>query len=262
MIKITHLLAIATVLTAQYSYAEVLPSSITCGTNIFAPYSFKENNNLTGIDVDVIKEIGERIGIKIILQSHPWKRLLKKIKDGDLDCVFSAFKTPERLEYMSYTNVPIHVSPLMLYTSKKKQINIHNIDDLNGMRIALIRGFKLSNELDNAIKKDTFQTIIVTEIEQTFKMLQAQRVDAVIYNHHVGAYYIKKFNLTNITHTNKPIAVSSAYITFPKKSKLAHLIPKFDEALFDILADGSYKNIMDKYVKTNVKNDLKNKTYQ
>ncbi len=222
---------------------------LKCGTNIFPPYGIKKGQELVGIEIEILQEIGRRLNIDIDIKIFPWARLLVEMEKGNLDCMFGAFKTEDRLQFMDYTNVPIHVSSLVFYVHKERPIQYKMMDDLKGLKIGLVRGFKTSPAFDQYKEKKWFEIAETTEVDQSFKMLELKRVDAVLYNHHVGAYILKNLELDDIIALPTPLISRAAYITFSKKKKLSFLIPKLDGVLFEIFADGTYQNILRKYIK-------------
>ena len=43
----------------------------------FPPFSFEDDGKVKGVDIDIIQEMGKRLGIEIKIDLVPWKRLLK-----------------------------------------------------------------------------------------------------------------------------------------------------------------------------------------
>lgn len=244
-----HLFGIWIIFSAtQFTYAKTV-EALKCGTNEFAPFGFIENGKLKGVEVELFHEIGKRLGIKTKLNLFPWSRMLAMVKQGELDCMIAAFKTEERMTYMDYTNVPFHVSSLVFYVHQDRQFFFSNLEDLKGRNIGLITGFKTSAEFDEALKKQWFTVTPVNDFKQNFEKLAAKRVDMVLVNRHVGAHLLKKLNFSSITALSVPLTAQSAYLTFSKRSEVAFLIPKFDMVLFEILTDGTYQRVFEKYTK-------------
>jgi ABC-type amino acid transport substrate-binding protein len=51
-----------------YAQTAQTVTSLSCGTNVFAPYGFEENGEIKGIEVEILQEIGKRTNIKIDLK--------------------------------------------------------------------------------------------------------------------------------------------------------------------------------------------------
>src|SRR5690606_40609452 len=99
------------------------------------------------------------------------------MRAGMLDCMFAAFVTPERLGYMNFTRVPLHVSRLALYTHRTTTFSFERIEDLPGKRIATLRDFRTVDVLAEALNQATFaERVYGNDFEQLFEMLAQKRV--------------------------------------------------------------------------------------
>jgi len=74
----------------------------------FPPFSFSKNGEAAGIDVDIVRELGNRLGIHFEISLLPWKRLLTMTKNGSFDGSMSLFKTNTREEYAIFTHLFLH----------------------------------------------------------------------------------------------------------------------------------------------------------
>ena len=226
---------------------------LTCLSTVFAPYVFEVNNEVVGVDVDVVKEIGRRLGIAIEIKLKPWVRLEKEMEAGTEQCAFAYFKTPERLTYMDFTHVPLHITSYTLFVLAEKKLNYKSLADINGFTVGVNQGFKTTPEFAEQVARGSFTEFRVEQELQSFQMLNAKRLDAVLTNYFVGAYQIKNLQLTNVVPVFPPLQSTPAYLTFAKKAELDELVPLFDSVLFDILVDGTYQRIFDAYTKVETK---------
>lgn len=125
------------------------PASIRCGTNEFPPYTYAdESGQAAGVEVEVVKELARRVGVSITVEIMPWPRLLTNMRNKKLDCMFAAFYSAERAQYMAYTSTPIHVSRLAVFVREDARFELGDIDDLKGRRVGMIKGFKTIDALD------------------------------------------------------------------------------------------------------------------
>ena len=75
----------------------------------FEPFAYIENGRIKGIDCDIVREMGRRLGVEIGIELVPWKRLLFMTETGKCDGSFSLFKTKEREEFGIFAfPVPLH----------------------------------------------------------------------------------------------------------------------------------------------------------
>lgn len=223
-------------------------SQLTCYSTVFAPFVIEENGQVKGIDVDAVKEVGKRLGIDITFALKPWKRLENEVETGDSNCVAAYFRTPERLKYMDFTNVPLHITAYTLFTKHKRPTPFRSFEQIKGWTIGINRGFKTTPAFEHALKMNWVTKYEVKNEAQSVKMISLDRLDALLTNYHVGLYNINLLGKTDITPISPSLSSTPAYLVFSKKAKLDWLVPLFDEALFEILQDGTYQKIFDAYL--------------
>ncbi|RLC21707.1 MAG: hypothetical protein DRI57_01710, partial [Deltaproteobacteria bacterium] len=56
----------------------------------FPPFQYREKSQMTGIDVDMAREVCKRLGIEPEFKVVPWKRALKIAKKGDVTGILTA----------------------------------------------------------------------------------------------------------------------------------------------------------------------------
>ncbi|MGP4843450.1 substrate-binding periplasmic protein [Marinobacter sp. 1Y8] len=221
--------------------------SLTCFSAVYPPYVI-ENGGLTGIDVDVVREVGKRLGIDITIRLEPWKRLEEALAAGLRDCVFSYFKTEPRKAYALYTSVPLHITPYTLFVRTDKKPVTGKLQDLFGKTIGVNRGFQTTPEFESAKRLGQIKVIEVGKDEQSMRMLALGRVNAVLTNDDVGRYMIRKLGLEDIEPLMPPMSITPAYLVLRKTPDLEPLLDQFNWALFEILKDGTYESIRSRHI--------------
>jgi len=224
---------------------------IECVTNEFPPFGFLVDGKIIGIEVEIMREIGKRLDIEVSVELRPWQTMLETMRFGTKDCMFAAFYTADREKFMDYTKVPIHISSLSFFVHKHKPMLYNRINDLAGMRIGIVKGFKNPPDFEKAERKQLFQVFRLRNLEINFRILDKKCINAVLVNKHVGEYTLSQMKLPNIEPMPVPLTATPAYIAFSKKKEHTGLIEYIDSALYEILLDGTYKKIFDKYMKKN-----------
>jgi polar amino acid transport system substrate-binding protein len=223
---------------------------IRCLSTVFEPYVIEEQDGrVVGVDADVVREIGRRLNIDIEIELKPWVRLEKDIERGAEDCAFAYFRTAQREAYMDFTQVPLHITNYVLFTRTDQTLDYRGLSDIEGFRVGVNLGFKTPPEFEDAVERKSIFEIRVEEDAQSFQMLNAERIDAVLTNSFVGAYQVKNLGYEDITPLFPPLSSTPAFLAFSKKSNLSSLVQKFDAALYEILIDGTYQKIFDRYMK-------------
>ncbi len=231
------------------SSTQTRAESLTCYSTVFAPFVIERNGEVKGVDVDVVKEAGRRIGINIDFKLKPWKRLEQEIKIGKVACLAAYFRTKEREAYLDYTHVPLHITAYTLFAHRKALRTFGSLADLKGWDIGVNRGFKTTPDFKQAVEEGWLKRHDVENEQQSIRMIQLNRLQAMLTNYHVGLYNIKHAGATDIEAMLPSIDSTPAYLVFSKKSNKSRLVPLFDEALFNLLKDGTYQTIFDRYLK-------------
>lgn len=234
----------------QYQFAALPPTehkALRCGTNEFPPFGYRHNDEAKGVEVDLAMEIGRRLGIDVTVDIYPWPRLLKMVESGQLDCMFAAFYTPEREAYMTFTRMPVHVSRLALYTRRDNTFEFDQLADLKGKRVGILRDFKTVPVLDERLDGDFAETTYGKDFNHLFDLLLARRIDVVIVNDHVAEQIIKTRGLDSVVELPYALSSNSAFITFSKAKNYSHLIPKVEFALFEMMAEGLYRELFERH---------------
>jgi len=221
------------------------------GDNNNFPVCFEnEDGTIIGIDVDIIKEIAQRIELDIDIKLAPWPRVLFMVKNGKAHGGFPFFVTPERLEFSSYTKIPLHRSVFMAFAKPGNEFNFEKISDLHGKVVGINRGFSISPEFDAAVNNGSLNVYGVDEIHQLVEMLMKNRIDVIVAKRSTIAGYLKNTGqkLTPLGAVNKG---QGAFLVISKAAKIENkerILQKIDEVMAEMEVDGTIAKITKKYI--------------
>jgi len=80
---------------------------LVAGTSAdYPPFeSVDENGNMVGFDIDLINEIGKRMGVEVEIQDMPFDSLIAGVQEGKIDLSIAAFNyTEERDKTVDFTD--------------------------------------------------------------------------------------------------------------------------------------------------------------
>lgn len=109
-------------------------------TGFDEPFSFRDTyGNVSGLEVDIIRAIGEEEGFKVDLDTQPRKELLDAVEAGryDVGIAFMA-NTPERQQRFSLTDSYLYAPNTVAYIDES--LNIKDINSLDGLSVGVISG--------------------------------------------------------------------------------------------------------------------------
>ncbi|BDU51558.1 substrate-binding periplasmic protein [Haliovirga abyssi] len=220
-----------------------------------APLRFHDSTGKpTGIDVDIISYIMDKMGIKYkILLVNSSTRLLALSKAGKYDIVFTYSYNKDRNKYLYYpkeSHVTITWNFFILRKNEGK-IKYNSFEDLRGYYIGATKGFSYTPEFWEAASKGilTLDTVVKNKLQM--RKLLGGRIDllpyntnAALYEAHVGGFSDK------ITYLKKPLKKRDYFNTFPRKSdypNMENIKKKYDEILRKMKEDGTLVKIYAKY---------------
>ncbi len=206
------------------------------------PYRIIEGDSFSGIYFDAMKEIGKRTGTTIDFKEQPFKRALRLMEYGRADVMLGPNRNPEREAYMVYTEATVGRANKAFYVHPESPL-ITQYDDLKGKRIITHRGKRYFDKFDN---DGSLKKIVTNSYTQAIEMVSRRRGDVVIMPESEGGYLLKE---NNVTLKKSPFIVrgKQSYITISRKSPVIKLQTKIEEAMSEMISDGTMDNILNRY---------------
>ncbi|MCG8683361.1 MAG: transporter substrate-binding domain-containing protein, partial [Desulfobacterales bacterium] len=115
---------------------------------IWAPLEYiNDRGEYAGVASDYVHRLEELLDIRFrIVSDIPWEEALHATEQGELDLMACVSKTPERLEYMVFTEPYIRL-PVAIFVREDFR-NIRNIDELEGVTTGLVGGYAIEEWLE------------------------------------------------------------------------------------------------------------------
>lgn len=116
--------------------------TIIVGTNAeFQPFSFKEGDDITGFDIDVITEVIKRLNKQMIIKDMPFDALIPEIQLGNIHVIAAGITpTPERAQRAFFTRPHLATgNPLVIISLPA--LPVTNLDDLAGKTVVVNEGY-------------------------------------------------------------------------------------------------------------------------
>jgi polar amino acid transport system substrate-binding protein len=220
----------------------------------YPPYVIvaKKDNQICGIDVDVVREIAKRMNLDVTFYRCPWRRCLKSMEVGTVDVLTNAVKKPDREKYMLYCDKPFLTDfPIVFYFKKGKGSVVKTYEDLYKYTIGYERGAVYFDRFDNDRK---MSKVPWHTYDKLLNLLNEERIDGVIGYKDSLNYIISEMGLQGaFEETSYRYAVShnESFITVSKKSPLASRFAEFnrihDQLLKERIVDKIKKGYFEKY---------------
>jgi len=151
------------------------PSVRVGGGPDWAPFDFVSlDGEYIGISNDYLKLITEKTGLHFDVIVDKWSNNLKKIKNDKLDLLHAVYYTEERTKFLDYS--PSYLE-MLDYFFVRDDLNVKNMEDLNGKRVAIPYGYahvdllKKEFPLIKIVNFDTFSECIDAVLEKKADIL-------------------------------------------------------------------------------------------
>lgn len=215
--------------------------TLIVGTNAeFPPFTFIENNTIMGFDIDVAKEVAQRLGKNIQIKDMPFDALIPSIILGHVDFVAAGMSyTDERAKRVLFTKPYVSEDPLVILTTTNHDTHL---EDLKGKTVVVIEGFTADLFMSS---KDGINLIRLPTQADGFLAIKSGRADAfVTARSTVNAFFDKQnasqFHTTPIEGTGETCA-----LVVPKSK--AHLLTEVQNVLDSMEKDGTMAKLKTKW---------------
>jgi polar amino acid transport system substrate-binding protein len=226
--------------TAGNDLGLITPGTLTIGSDIpYPPFEQGKPPDYTGFDVDLMDAIADKLGLTPKWVDTSFGTIFSDQQAGKFDIVASSTTiTPARSKKVTFSD-PYFDADQSLMVQKGSDLQSTK-DITSSTTIGVQEG---TTGQDYSEKNTDGQVHPFAEIGTAFNALQAGQVDAVINDFAVSAYALKKYPQLDVVQT---IPTGENY-GFPMQKTNTALIDAVNGALKDIVADGTYQKVFEKW---------------
>ncbi|WP_147819297.1 substrate-binding periplasmic protein [Salidesulfovibrio onnuriiensis] len=190
---------------------------------------------------NLLQETFRRMGVKMRIVYLPLSRSLLDVSQGDVDGVAAHFKV-EVEEFDNLVTVPQPMARISYGVFSNAKIGtVKSWDDLAGRTLGIVRG-DLPPRIE-AMKRG-IRIYDLNNGGNGFRMLQAGRLDAMVYEKNFGILHLREAVLDKVVES--PLNLEG-YTYFVLHERHADLAPKMARAFRDMLRDGSYALLLGRF---------------
>jgi len=154
-----------------------------------------ESGNAAGIFPTILAEIARQENWKLVYIPNSWPDCLTALKNGDIDLMPDIAYSPERAKRFDFHEEAVVSSWSTVYGKRKNTIK--TLNDLNGLRIAVLTGSIQYGVLQQMAQGFGLQVVFVEaqSFEEAFFLATKGDADAVVANQFFGDYYYQQYGL-------------------------------------------------------------------
>jgi arginine/lysine/histidine/glutamine transport system substrate-binding/permease protein len=208
----------------------------------FPPFqmSSEDGSGVQGFDIDLMKAIGNEVGLAVEFESMPFDGIIPALQSGTLDGAISGMTiTAERARTVAFSS-PYFKAGLAIAVRENND-TINNFEDLTGRKIAVQIGTTGAMETEKIANAEviSFDSAVLALQE-----LVNGKVDAVVNDAPVTLFAIKDAGLRGVKVVGELVTEEFYGIALPLNSEKVMLL---NYGLFQILRNGTYKQIYQKW---------------
>jgi len=218
----------------------------------WAPFEWQNSEGKhIGVIADVIQIIQSKTGLNIdVVNTSTWAKSVGMVKIGEADFFSAITVTPEREEYLNFSDNSIYSYPAVLLTKfSDPAVYLDARYDLKGKRVGIVKSSGLGAYIQSSYPDLNF--VEVPSTESGFIQLKDGDIDLFAINSITGRYYLEKKGFDALKVALKLDYAYSLKIA-ARKSLPKEAIAILDKGLASITSD-EINNTVDKWVEAPVK---------
>lgn len=211
----------------------------------YPPFNYFQGAKLTGFEVELAEAMVKKMGLAIEWKALSFDALLAGLRQDRWDMVIASFGiTEERSKAVTFTS-PHYCSGGVIVS---KDPNIRTADSLIGKTVAVQTG---STYMEN-VKK-------IRGVKEVKNFPQDTDARSALMNGRVDAWVSDRFVVKNAMETSPNAGLKTGGYLFVERIASAvkkgntPLAAAIDKALAEVMADGTYKTISEKYMKEDIR---------
>lgn len=218
---------------------------LTVGSDIpFPPFEFREGNELTGFDVELMEEIASRLGVEEVeWVDAGFDTIFTQLAGGRFDAVASATTiTEDRAQIVNFTD-PYYLAQQALTVNVEQTPDLQSVEELGDGDVVAVQSGTTGEAWARDNVPEGVEIRSFPEAPDTYTALEAGNVAAVIFDEPSAVAEAEdrpSLEVVQIIDTGERYG-------FPVNPENEPLLEAMNAALAEIIADGTYAEIYERY---------------
>ncbi len=212
----------------------------------YPPFTYHdESGKLTGFDVEIAEEIASRLGVKAKFMETQWDAMFAGLDSKRFDMIANQVGiNEERMEKYDFSEP--YISSVAVLVTQKGNTDVKTFEDIDGLKSAQ----SLTSNYAEIAKSNGAELVGVDGFNQAIELLNSKRVDVTINDNLSVLDFLKQKPDANIQIVDEAGDAAQSGLMFNKGNET--LVEAVNEALNEMIEDGTYDKISDKWFGENV----------
>ncbi|XAS68994.1 amino acid ABC transporter substrate-binding protein/permease [Micrococcaceae bacterium Sec5.7] len=212
----------------------------------FAPFEFRDGSGeLTGIDMDIIREVAKSQGFEVEIKSLGFNAALQALSSNQVDGVIAGMSITEPRKLIYDFSEPYFESGVQMAVAKG-DAGIKGYEDLRGKTVTAKTGSEGETFASSIAGQYGFTVKALDQSATMYELVKSGNAVAVFDDYPVLAYGISQNNgLKSVTGKEQ----GGSYGFAVNKDQNPELLAAFNTGLAELKSNGQYQAILDKYLK-------------
>ncbi|MDQ6600255.1 amino acid ABC transporter substrate-binding protein [Bacillus salipaludis] len=207
----------------------------------YAPFTFHDKSGkLTGFDVEVATEVAKRLGVTPEFKETQWDAMFAGLDAKRFDIVANEVGIrPDRQEKYDFSNPYITSSAVLIVRNDNNKVK--KFEDIKGLKSAQ----SMTSNYADIARKFGANITGVEGFNQAIDLLASKRVDVTVNDKISFLDYKKQKPDAPVKIAATSADASQSGFMFRKNNQT--LVDAVNKALNDMISDGTYKKISEKW---------------
>ncbi|QAS50824.1 amino acid ABC transporter substrate-binding protein [Halobacillus litoralis] len=207
----------------------------------YRPYTYhNEEDKLTGFDVEIAREVADRLGVKAVFNETKWDSMFAGLNAERFDMVANQVGiTEERQEKYAFSDPYIQSSAVIV--THEENDSITSFEDLEGVNTAQ----SMTSNFADIARENGAKITSVEGFNESMQMLATKRIEATVNDRLSVLDYKKQRPDTPVKIAARQDEASKSGLLFRQGND--ELVQAVNKALQEMKDDGTYLEISKKW---------------
>ncbi len=171
----------------------------------YPPFEFvDEDGEFAGFDMDLIREVGKRLGVEVKIEALEFDSLIASLKQGKIDAIIACMTADEeRLKEVDFTK-PYYTNQTGVLVNPDAEVDIATLDDVLKYELGVQTGTTMAswakNQVDEGIIEES-QVNYYSDADAGVDDVKIGRLDVFLLDAPVAHEKAKKLGLEVVLET-------------------------------------------------------------